>query len=97
MNFFDKAAEVVFWLKIAVSPVLASALIGAYLYLSVGGETGVALLTLSLVLGVVLGAVFAEWARRKHGTVNFYSKCENFTQDIDDFVENANKEQSDKL
>ena len=91
--FFDKAAEVGFWLRIAASPVLASALIGAFLYLLVGGEAGVVLVTLSIVLGVVLGVAFAEWARRKHGTVNFYSKSENFTPDIDDFVKNADKEQ----
>ncbi|MDF1844666.1 MAG: hypothetical protein P1U77_24895 [Rubripirellula sp.] len=79
--------------KIAASPVLAGALIGAYLDLSVGGEAGVVLLNLSLSLGVVLGVVFAEWARRKHGTVSFYSKSENFTPDIDDFVKNADQDQ----
>ena len=91
-DVFDKAAEVVFWLRIATSPVLACALIGAFLYLSVGCEAGVVLLTRFIVLGVVLGSAFAEWARRKHGTVNFYSTSENLTPDIDDFVKHAEKE-----
>ncbi len=51
-------------------------------------------LTLSIVLGVVLGVAFAEWARRKHGTVEFYSKSENFTPDIDDFVKKADSKKS---
>ena len=91
MSFFDNVAAVVGWLRVAVSPTLAGALIGGLLYLAVGGQAGVVLFALLVGLGAVLGVAFAEWARRKHGTVNFVSKSENFTPDIDEFVKNADR------
>jgi hypothetical protein len=91
MSFFDYAAAVVCWLRIAVSPTLAGALIGVILYFAVGGQTGAVLFALFVGLGAVLGVGFAEWARRKHGTVNFISKSENFTPDLDEFVKNAER------
>ena len=89
MSFLDNVAAVVCWLRVAVSPALAGALIGVFLYFAVGGQTGAVLLALFVGLGAVLGVGFAEWARRKHGTVNFISKSENFTPDIDEFVKKA--------
>ena len=66
-------------------------MIGILLYFAVGGQTGAGLFALVVGLGTVLGVGFAEWARRKHGTVNFISKGENFTPDLDEFVKNAER------
>ena len=83
---FDNIASALFWLRIAVSPILVGLFSGAFLYFAVGGSVGAILFALLLSIGIVFGVVFAEWARQRHGTVNFVSKSENSTPDVDQWL-----------
>ncbi len=91
MSFFDRVIEVFAWLRIAVAPTLGGALIGVILYFAVGGQLGIVFCALCVALGVVLGVGFAEWARRKHGTLNFISKV-NASPDLDKLSRDSNKQ-----
>ena len=83
---FDRIAAAVFWIRIAIAPVLISLFAGSILYFAVGGRVGTILFALLLSIGVVFGVAFAEWARQKYGPVNFISRSENSTPDIDEWI-----------
>jgi len=74
MSFFDYATEVVGWLQIVASPLLAGLFIGALIYfpnptiLRLIIAIGVAL------LGLIVGIIFATRVWKKQGTIHFVSR-----------------------
>lgn len=74
MTFFDYATEVVGWLQIVASPLLAGLGLGAIIYFP-----NPTTLRLVIAIGVVLisligGIVFATGIWKKQGTIHFVSR-----------------------
>ncbi len=77
--------QILFWLKIVISPVLISALLGGVVTLILG-KFNVYIFSAFLCAGVIVGALWAERTRRKYGLTRFHSKL-IATPDIDGYEE----------
>jgi|GEM_PF-3688313 len=80
--------EIIYWIKILLSPVFVAVLIIGILY-SLNGYFSYWYLLL-LIPASVVGIALAERARRKHGTDNYYAKPMN-TPDIKETWEKDKK------
>lgn len=70
----DKAAGVVYWLRLFLSPVLGSAFIAALVYLAFRTLPGAMLSAGVFLLGCGAGYRLAEGARKGAGTVEFAAR-----------------------
>lgn len=85
--------EVVGWLGIVASPLLASAILGGIIYLNTPDTIGIILGCLVVAIGLIVGIILATRIWKKTGTVHFLSRV-SATPDIDQILENSdNKKQ----
>lgn len=61
--------KVIYWLQIFIVPVIILGLVALFTYSS--NET---LATALLILGIIIGILFAEYVRRKYGLENFFAR-----------------------
>ena len=74
MSFFDYATELVGWLQIVASPLLAGLVLGAIVYFS-NPTTLRLLIAIGVVLiSLIIGIVFATRIWKKQGTMHFVSR-----------------------
>ena len=74
MSFFDYATELVGWLQIVASPLLAGLVLGAIIYFS-NPTTLRLLIAIGVVLiSLIIGIVFATRIWKKQGTMHFVSR-----------------------
>jgi hypothetical protein len=73
VRFFEIFIEVFYWVLIFLSPVLLFAVIALLLYI----RGNLVLVFTSLIVGLVLGTILAEYIRRKYGCSNFISRLRN--------------------
>lgn len=74
MKILELFIEILGWLRIVVSPTLIGTVIGGVLYLYFKNTTGVYLGVGAVILGLIIGVIWASMTWKKQGTVNFLSK-----------------------
>ena len=70
MKFFQWLITILFWLQAFVAPVLLFGLIALFVY---GKTKNVAVVIMFLVMGMIGGAVLAEFIRRHYGLEIFFA------------------------
>jgi len=78
-KILESIPEIVNWLLIFISPTLIGAIIGFITALWLRGFLGIVVGTIILIVGIILGIKFAEWARKKEGTNNFMTRLSSTT------------------
>lgn len=74
MSFFDYATEVVGWLQIVASPLLAGLVIAALIYFSNPSTLRLVIAIGVILIALVIGIVFATRVWKKQGTMHFVSR-----------------------
>ena len=64
--------EVIYWIQIFISPFLLSVIAGVIVYLNNPNNWWLSLLL--VIIGAVLGTIFAERIRRKYGTTTYMGR-----------------------
>lgn len=71
---FETIIDLIQWIKIVLSPLLISGLIGVLVYLSNPNSTGIFLFALIVFVGLIIGIIWATRVWKKHGTNNYMSR-----------------------
>lgn len=80
----NKLFEIIYWIKIFLSPFIIFLFIALAIYLF--NEELLWISVLLTIIGTVLGIIYAERIRKKHGTTQYMGKIYN-TDDISDYDE----------
>lgn len=72
-KLIEKMVEFMGWLQLFVFPIVFSCVLGGILYYYNPFGFGLILCVLSVVLGIVVGAWYANRVHKKEGTVNHLS------------------------
>lgn len=80
----NKLFEIIYWIKIFLSPFIIFLFIALAIYFS--NEELLWISVLLSIIGLVLGIVYAERIRKKHGTTQYMGRIYN-TDDIYDYDE----------
>ncbi|UTW66941.1 hypothetical protein KFE94_02165 [bacterium SCSIO 12643] len=73
----DKLFKLFFWLRIFISPTLIGVILGLITLAYLNDPYGLVIGILLSITGIILGIVFAEKMRKKHGTARFISKVDS--------------------
>lgn len=74
MKIFEKIVAALFWLQIAIAPVLLSLFMAIILYANYPTPLGGAASIGVIVLGIIGGILLANWAAKKHGAIAFIAR-----------------------
>lgn len=80
----NKLFEIIYWIKIFLSPFIIFIFIALAIYFF--NKELLWISVLLSIIGLVLGIVYAERIRKKHGTTQYMGKIYN-TDDISDYDE----------
>jgi ACR3 family arsenite efflux pump ArsB len=83
LSGFGLFTEVVGWLQIVASPTLVGALLGVVLNMSIPGKVSLFVGLLPVLLGLIIGIIWATRVWRKKGTSRYMSEILS-TPDIED-------------
>ena len=83
MSFFEYATEVVGWLQIVASPLLAGLIIAAFIYFPNPTIWRLIIAIGVALIGLIVGIVFATRIWKKQGTIHFVSRV-MATPELDD-------------
>jgi hypothetical protein len=86
MSFFDYATEVVGWLQIVASPLLAGLVIAVMIYFSNPSTLRLVIAIGVVLISLIVGIVFATRIWKKQGTMNFLSRV-SATPELDNLDE----------
>jgi F0F1-type ATP synthase assembly protein I len=75
----ERILKILFWLRIFISPLLFGVILGLVSYAYLDTPFGQVVGILFIIIGLILGVIFAEKARKKHGTLIFMSKVSSTT------------------
>lgn len=89
MSFFDYATEVVGWLQIVASPLLAALVIAALIYFTNPSILRLVIAIVVVLIGLIVGIVFATRIWKKQGTMHFVSRV-MATPELDNLEEEKN-------
>ena len=89
MSFFDHATELVGWLQIVASPLLAGLVIAALIYFSNPTILRLVIAIGVAILGLIVGIIFATKVWKKQGTMHFLSRV-SATPELDNLDEEKN-------
>lgn len=73
----NKLFKLFFWLRIFISPTLIGVILGLITFAYLNNPYGLVIGILLSITGIILGIVFAEKMRKKHGTTSFISKVDS--------------------
>ncbi len=73
-KFFNQMLEVLSWLQIAVSPLLIGMFFGALIYYFIPNKIGMALAIIIVLLGIIIGIVWAIKTTKKVGASNMLNR-----------------------
>lgn len=73
-SLFETIMEIIGWLQIFASPFVIALFIGAVVYFAKSDVLGLILAILIVVVGIVVGAIWATKVWKKRGTMQFMSK-----------------------
>lgn len=85
-TIFDYFIEILGWLQIVASPLVISLVIGGFVYFPNPSNSRLIIATLIVLIGLVIGIVWATNVWRKKGT-NHYLKTIRSSPDFDKFAE----------
>lgn len=88
-GFFEKTMGILAWLQIVASPTLFALAISAIIYFQNPTQTNLIIGIVIIVLGIILGILYANKIWKTKGTVWFVSQI-SATPDIDKVNENKN-------
>ena len=71
---FEYFTEIMGWLQIAVSPFLIGSVIGGLVYFSKPNTTRLVIAIIILIIGLVIGIIWATKVWRGKGTIHFMSR-----------------------
>ncbi|MEN8120202.1 MAG: hypothetical protein ABFS35_07640 [Bacteroidota bacterium] len=71
---FEFILEIIGWMAIVASPLLASIAIGIAVYLNNVDTTGLVIGISIVAIGLILGVVWATYVWKKHGTFEYISR-----------------------
>ena len=74
MRILRPILEIIGWLQIAASPIVAGLIIGSIIYLAKTDTIGFIIGIIIDLTGLVVGVVWATKVWRREGTVNFVSR-----------------------
>ena len=74
MRILRLIPEIIGWLQIAASPLVAGLIIGTIIYLAKTDTIGLIIGIIIALTGLVVGVVWATKVWRREGTVNFMSR-----------------------
>ncbi len=83
MSFFDYAVEVIGWLEIVLSPLLAGLVIAALFYFSNPTTLRLVIAIAVILISLIIGIVIATKIWKKKGTMHFMSRI-MATPELDD-------------
>jgi hypothetical protein len=63
-----------YWVRIALSPIILFGIFAFIIYHTIMTPLNLYLSIALAIIGIVLGVVLAEYARRKHGTMEFSAR-----------------------
>ena len=92
---FDQIVEIIAWLQIVASSFLISCGIGAFIYFRNSNQTNLLIAVAIIILGLVIGILWANKIRKTKGALWFISQV-SATPDIDKFIENKDKKEQSK-
>jgi hypothetical protein len=81
LSFFNKFMEVIGWVQIVFSPVLIASIIAVPLYLATETTERLILSILILLVGLILGIIWANKVAKKYGTISFLSRIHGTPED----------------
>lgn len=81
-KIFEYMTEVMGWLRIVVSPLLVGIVIGALVYFSKPDTTRLLIGVSIVILGLIVGIIWATKVWKKKGTINFLTEI-TATPDLD--------------
>lgn len=73
-RLFETFFEVIGWIRIVLSPIIISLVLGALVYINFENTAGLIVSILLMALGVFLGIRMANRAWKKKGTISFLSR-----------------------
>ena len=74
LSFFELVIEVIGWLQIVASPLLAGIIIGALIYFSGPSALRLVIAIIVALAGLIVGIVFATRVWKNSGTNHFVSR-----------------------
>ena len=74
MRILRLIPEIIGWLQIAASPLVAGLILGSIIYLAKTDTFGLIIGIIIALTGLVVGVVWATKVWRREGTVNFVSR-----------------------
>jgi hypothetical protein len=85
----DKIMEIIYWIQIFISPLLVSVIIAAIAYFNIPNNywlpSGI------LIIGAIVGIIFAERIRRKYGTTTFMGRLRGNSDSMEDNLNKKSK------
>lgn len=75
-NLLETLFEVFGWIRIVLSPTFLGAFIGVIIYNSNPNTTNFTFATLLIIVGSIVGVIWATRVWRKHGTMRFLSRID---------------------
>lgn len=85
-TLFDYFIEILGWLQIVASPLVLSFLLGGFVYFSKPSTSRLIIASLIVIIGLVIGILWATKVWRKKGT-NQYLSAIRSSPDFDKFAE----------
>jgi drug/metabolite transporter (DMT)-like permease len=89
MKIFEKIVAAVFWLQIAVSPVIVSLFLGFIVHVNYPTPLGWVASIAIVALGIIGGIWLANWAAKKYGTTEFIARA-SASPELDHLEEKEN-------
>jgi hypothetical protein len=74
MKIFEKIVAALFWLQIAVAPIVLCLFLALAVHYYYPTSLGLAASIAIVVLGIIGGIFLANWAAKKYGTIAFISR-----------------------
>ena len=79
-RLFDIIMEIIYWILIFLTPLLAIGIIGVIIYLNKPDNYWISILL--FIAGAVLGIMLAERIRRKYGTTTYMGRIQGNSEFI---------------
>jgi hypothetical protein len=73
-SLFEYFAEIIGWLQIVASPLLAASILGAIVYFSNPNTPRLIIAIVIVLVGLTIGIIWATRVWRKKGTIHFMSR-----------------------
>lgn len=84
-KLFELITEIIGWILIVLSPTLLGGIIGFVVYLQFENPLGIVLASLILLIGIIIGSIWATKKFKTTGTIHFLSRI-SATPELDNLA-----------